>query len=131
MLNKKTSCKRVTAQVMFLDITYMYIIYMHISRFSPGRIKGIVGGHGLGGTCVHIKAFGLLPYPHQRKCLLKPTCLENTGRTLYINYLLYRNHSFVHRKEFLPIYNSLPVSIIIKNHHFIVCMSMHVSSYFS
>ena len=27
--------------------------------------------------------------------------------------------------------NSLPVSIIIKNHHFIVCMSMHVSSYFS
>ena len=29
--------------------------------------NGMMGGHGLGMACGHIKAFGLFPFPHQRK----------------------------------------------------------------
>ena len=34
-------------------------IQIQIAMFSPGKIQGMMGGHGLGGACDHIKAFGL------------------------------------------------------------------------
>ena len=43
---------------------------LHVHEFSvlPSRIiQGMTGRHGLGVACGHIKAFGLFPYPHQRK----------------------------------------------------------------
>ena len=34
---------------------------------SPRIVQGMMGGHGLGMVCGHIEAFGLFPFPHQRK----------------------------------------------------------------
>ena len=59
--------------------------------FSPRIIQGMMGGHGLGVACGHIKAFGLFPFPHQRKlcaeglqdrCALIKYIGENTGHAL-------------------------------------------------
>ena len=36
------------------------------SVFSSDNSEGILGGRGLGGAFVHIKALGPIPYPHQR-----------------------------------------------------------------
>ena len=51
---------------------------------SPRIIQGMTGGRGLGVACDHIKAFGLFPFPHQRKTcsdrrLAGPTCLKYIG----------------------------------------------------
>ena len=58
---------------------------------SPRIIQGKMGGHGLDVVCGHIEAFGLFPFPHQRK-----TCAEGLqgrhalsmlGRTLQHNHV--------------------------------------------
>ena len=36
--------------------------------FSPGKIQGMIGGHGVGGVCSHIKALG---YPIKENSVLK------------------------------------------------------------
>ena len=46
--------------------------------------KGIMGGNGWGVACGHIKAFGLFPFPHQRKICtegLFKYARENTSTT--------------------------------------------------
>ena len=30
-----------------------------VTVFSPGKIQGMIGGHGMGGACSHIKDFEL------------------------------------------------------------------------
>ena len=35
--------------------------------FSPRKIQGMMGELGLGVVSGHIEAFGLFPFPHQRK----------------------------------------------------------------
>ena len=41
-------------------------ISLHCAVFSPRLSQGMLGGRGLGVVCRHIKAFGLIPFPHQR-----------------------------------------------------------------
>ena len=52
--------------------------------FSPSKIEGMIGGHGVSGVCSHFKTFGL---SHQREfCtegLLNRHALDMLGRTLY------------------------------------------------
>ena len=54
--------------------------------FSPRIIQGMSGGRGLGVACGHIKAFGLFPFPHQRRIcsegLQGRHALSMLGRTL-------------------------------------------------
>ena len=61
------------------NLTWFYI-------FSPSKIQGMIGGHGVGGACSHIKVFWLSPFPHQREfCtegLLGQHALGMLGRTL-------------------------------------------------
>ena len=53
--------------------------------FSPRITQGMTGGRGLDVACGH-KAFGLLPFPHQRKIcfegLQSRHALSMLGRTL-------------------------------------------------
>ena len=63
-------------------------MYFHVicSSFSPRIIRGIMGGHGLGVACDHIKVLGVFPFPHQRKIcpegLQGWLALSVLGRTL-------------------------------------------------
>ena len=52
--------------------------------FSPNKIQGMTGRHGLGGTCSHIKAFGFSLVPTLREILYWRiaglTYLRNAGK---------------------------------------------------
>ena len=52
----------------------------------------MVGGHGVGGACSHIKEFGLIPFPRQREFgtegLLGRHALGMLGRTLVMIVVL-------------------------------------------
>ena len=54
--------------------------------FSLSKILDTIGGHGVGGVCSHIKAFGLSHSPHRSefctKGLLGQDSLTMLGRTL-------------------------------------------------
>ena len=50
------------------DVAYFFVYQTVI---SPRTIQGMMGGCGLGVACGHIKAFGLFPFPHQRKSVVK------------------------------------------------------------
>ena len=60
-----------------------------ISVFSPKIIQGMMGGRGWGVAYVHIKAFDLLPFPHQRKICAEGLqgryALSMLGTTLYLH----------------------------------------------
>ena len=71
------------------------------SVFSPRIIQGMTRGRSLGMACGHIKAFGLLPFPHQRGlCAEGLYARENTDFTLHSNggWANIRSINIVHYK---------------------------------
>ena len=70
---------------MYQDFRYT-LAHAQTAVFSPRIIQGMSGGRGLGVACGHIKAFGLFPFPHQRRIcsegLQGRHALSMLGRTL-------------------------------------------------
>ena len=65
---------------------YHCACYYTCTVFSPRIIQGMMGARGLGMACSHIRAFGLFPFPHQRKICTEGLqgrhALSMLGRTL-------------------------------------------------
>ena len=85
-------------QVLFIETpTMLEFRTAQITVFSPSKIQGTTGGHGLGGACRHIKAFWILPIPtskeflYWRFVLVGPTFLIYTGENTGL--LVHKNHA--------------------------------------
>ena len=74
--------------IVYLCIYVYRYTYMYMYSVLLKQIQGMTGGHGLGRACGHIKAFGVSPFPHQRKfCtegLLGRHTLHMLGRILHV-----------------------------------------------
>ena len=64
---------RLNAYYTIINLTSAYpvlCINFHPSPvFSPSKLQGMIGRHGVGGACILDKAFGLSPFPISKRIL--------------------------------------------------------------
>ena len=89
------------------------LCYNTYTVFSPRIIQAVMGGHGLGVACGHIKAFGLFPFPHQRSICAEGLqgrhALNTLGRTLMYMHMYQPNRITKKKKNIFLWYA--------RNHH--------------